>query len=176
MRKHSIRAFVIGFVSVAVFSGCAAGPKLSPMQVRQLTTRLIDGSYVDTYRATLTVLQDQGYRIRETDMESGLISAYASRTRTGFLWTTQDDGLGFELSCIVDSLSDTRTEVRLGFRKSYEGKERPWLERFLDRSGPDVLDPKVFESFFNQINVEVKRRRAIRASSESRREFPDKHP
>jgi len=57
--------------------GCVPpGAKLSPMQKRQITTRLSEGSYEDTYRAALTVFQDQDYIIQNTDMQAGLIVAY----------------------------------------------------------------------------------------------------
>jgi len=54
---------------------CTPEPQLSPMQVRQITTKLFDSDYETVYRACLTVLQDQGYIIKNTDMDSGLIVA-----------------------------------------------------------------------------------------------------
>lgn len=144
---------------VAVLAGCAAAPRLSPMQIRQLTTRTIEGSREDTFRAVLTVLQDQGYSVRNTDMESGLISAYAARHATGPLGLAGDKGTGFDLSALVTPLSERHTEVRLTIRKSYEGG-RTVLARVTDR-GPEVYDAEVLQEFFNQILVEVKRRQAM---------------
>ena len=69
-------------VASLMLLGCAtpdSAINLSPMQKRQITTRQIEGSYENVYRATMTVLQDQEYIIKNTDMASGLIVANIDR-------------------------------------------------------------------------------------------------
>lgn len=147
-------------IMAALLSGCATpNANLSPMQRRVLTTRLIQGDREDTFRSIMTVLQDQGYSIRNTDMDAGLISAYVARRSTGSLGITAEPRTGFEMSCIVGAVSEHTTEVRLNIRKSYEG-ERSLFERMRD-AGPEVYDAEVLQNFFDQIVVEVKRRQAI---------------
>jgi len=78
MKSYSTTAIttILGFM---FFVGCAVQPQLSPLQKRQITTRLFDAGYENTYRSILTVLQDQGYIIKNTDMNTGLINATIDR-------------------------------------------------------------------------------------------------
>ena len=48
------------FIPVLILIGCATtGPVLSPMQIRSITIKHIEGSYENIYRATISVMQDQ---------------------------------------------------------------------------------------------------------------------
>jgi len=143
-------------IAILMAIGCASGPKLSPMQKRQTTTKLIEGSYEDIYRATMTVLQDQDYVIENTDMETGLIVARVRRAKKLLLFGIADDKLReIEITCVVNILNDTNSEVRLSI-----------LETTYDQSSKkdakQIYDPKVYQNFFNQIIVEVKRREAMK--------------
>jgi len=151
-----------------------SGAALSPMQKRAMTTKLIDGSYEDTYRAVMTVMQDQDYGIRETDIASGLIVADVQRphraTRESasslgdvveiLSGATVTEGSGFELSCIVNPISDTATEIRLTLHVTTFGS--PNTNGVRRERSEQIYDPEVFREFFNQIDIEVKRRQAIR--------------
>jgi hypothetical protein len=155
--------------------GCMSGAKLSPMQKRQLSSKLIEGSYEDVYRAALTVFQDQDYIIRNTDMPSGLIVAYVEREAIG---TTQVAGslleallatnsgtmttasAGFELSCLVNKINETASEVRLSIHET--AYSNPGESGARAQRTEQIYDEKVFQNFFNQISVEVKRREAMK--------------
>jgi hypothetical protein len=146
MMPGSGRAVLV-LVLAAHASACAA--KMSPMQKRQITTRVVDATYDDTYRATMTVLQDHGYTIRNTDMDTGLISAYAFR---------QDDGTrGYELSCILEARTPDRTEIRMTIRRERTSEDRHWLAQLLSSDSPDVYDGDVYNGLFMEIAVETRR-------------------
>lgn len=137
-------------------SGCATAP-MSTMQKRQITTHLVTARFDDAYRATLTVLQDEGYSIRETDMEAGFVAAH---------FTPRDrPAPSLEMSAVIVQLSRTRTEIRLTLVDVRPPEDRGWLGKLLGRSKePDVVDPKHFQGFFRQIDAEVARRSAIRST------------
>ncbi len=151
------------FLAIAVLLafGCASGPQLSPMQKRQTTTKLVEGFYEDIYRATMTVLQDQDYVIENTDMETGLIVAKVRRAKEegiplfGIQPIADDKLTEIEITCVVNILNDTNSEVRLSI-----------LETTYDKSSKkdarQIYDPIVYQNFFNQIIVEVKRREAMK--------------
>ncbi len=82
---------------------CQVQPKLSPMQKRQITTRMFECDYECGYRASLTILQDQGYVIKNTDMDSGLILASVDRKTSGGSQVLQALLLGY--------VSDKGTDV-----------------------------------------------------------------
>ncbi len=151
-----------------LFFSCAVGPQLSPMQQRQITTQIINGSYEDTYRASITVLQDQRYVIKNTDMASGLIVANVDRAASGgsqfaqalFLGYVADKGTEIEVSCIVNKISSDQTEVRMNIQEVNYGQSSMWTGTSKQKS-KQIYDPEVYRNIFNQIEVEVKRRQAI---------------
>ena len=155
-----------------IFVGCAVGPKLSPMQMRQITTKLINGAYEDTYRSALTVLQDQGYIIKNTDMESGLIMAQVDRATSGgsqfvqalFSGYVSDKGTDIEVSCIVNKISNTNTEIRINIQETKYGQSSYWSGTSKQKV-KQIYEPELYRNLFNEIELEVKRRQAISGMS-----------
>ena len=143
-------------IAILMAIGCATGTKLSPMQKRQMTTKLIEGSYEDIYRATMTVLQDQDYVIENTDMNTGLIVARVRREkRSGIIRANPDKLTEIEITSVVNKLNDTNSEVRLSILETVYDKSSK-------RDAKQVYDPRVYQNFFNEIIVEVKRREAMK--------------
>lgn len=159
----NVLAFLILF-----FFGCQTGPQLSPMQIRQLTTRTIEGSYENVYRATLTVLQDQGYILKSTDMNSGLIVATVDRATSGgsqfmqglFSGYVSDKGTMVEISCMVNKLNETSNDLRINIQETKYGQSSQWSGTGT-QDVKRIYDEKVYQGLFNQILTEVKRREAI---------------
>lgn len=151
MTRRALGRTVALCVLGILVASCAT--TLSPMQKRQITTRLLDATYEDAYRATMTVLQDHGYTIRNTDMESGLVSGYAFRQ--------SDDTKGYEVSCVLDPRSESKTELRITIRREKSGEES-WISGLFGSSSPDVYDPNVYNGLFTEISVEVRRIEASR--------------
>ena len=157
------------FIIIILFGvSCAPTVQLSPMQVRQITTRLIEGSYENIFRATLTVLQDQGYVIKNTDMNSGLIVGNVDRAADGgsqfvqalFLGYVSDKGTEVEASCMVNKINDTSSEVRINIQEVKYGQASKWSGTSKQNS-KQIYDEKIYQELFNQITVEVKRREAM---------------
>jgi len=144
---------VMVLLATTLASGCASAP-LSPMQKRQLTTLVVRAEFEHTYRATLSVLQDEGYSIRETDFEAGFISAH-------FTPRYEADHT-LEMSAVVARLSDTRCELRMTLIHAPKDDDDGWLKTLLRGSDdPAVTDREVFLRLFRQIETEVERRKAI---------------
>ena len=161
---------------LSFFAGGCMPPsaKLSPLQKRHITSKLIAGSFEDTYRAALTIFQDQDYMIRNTDMQAGLIVAYVDRAASastqaagslvGILveagsGVTTTAGAGFELSCIVNKISETTSEVRLSIHESAYNSMSSGGVR--NQKTTQIYDAEVFQNFFDQLTIEVKRRQAM---------------
>lgn len=151
-------------IPIIIITNCAsAEAKLSPMQKRQITSRIYDSDYETVYRATLTVLQDQGYIIKNTDMNSGLIVSEIDRETSKFSQFLQgifgdvtDKGTFIEVSCMADKISDNSTELRINIQETkYDaGGSRQEVNRLYDET--------TYQQIFNEIGVEIKRREAIR--------------
>ena len=161
----------LSYLSFLLFS-CAVGPQMSPMQIRQITTKLINGSYEDTYRASLTVLQDQGYIIKNTDMASGLIVANVDRStnagsqffQAALLGYIADKGTEIEVSCMINKLSDTNSEIRLNIQETNYGQSSVWSGTS-KQNVKHIYKPELYNKIFNEIELEVKRRQAISGMS-----------
>lgn len=65
------------FISIALLStmltGCATFIPMSAGERRAIESRDLNASYDNAYRATLTVLQDRGYSITNSDYQGGVI-------------------------------------------------------------------------------------------------------
>lgn len=143
--------------------GCAAVPQLSPMQLRQLTTRTIESSYEHVFRATMTVLQDNSYVIKMTDMNSGLIVANIDRETSGasqffqaaLLGRITDKNTVIEVSATVNKLNEKSQELRINIQET----------NFSGSGGKNTIkqitQDDVYQKLFNDITVEVKRREAM---------------
>lgn len=160
--KNIITHFSI-FLLLTILFGCAAGPQLSQMQIRQLTTKMIEGSYENVFRATMTILQDQGYVIKNTDMNSGLIVANIDRETSGgsqfmqalFFGSITDKNTVIEVSATVNKLNEQTQELRLNIQETnYSGSGAKQKIK-------QIYDKEVYQNLFNEITLEVKRREAM---------------
>ena len=162
MLRAMILAVLIG--PLLLLSGCATtNPQISPMQMRQFTTRTFDGNYENVFRATMTVLQDHGYIIKNTDMNSGLVvgsidketskgSQFMQAFWAGYVW---NKGTVVEASTVINKLNEAQSEIRMTIQEvnytQFNGKNNI----------KTIDDPKVYDSLLNDILIEVKRREAI---------------
>lgn len=168
IRVKCLFLLVIIFIFIANYA-CTPEPKLSPMQIRQITTRMFDSDYETVYRAALTVIQDQGYIIKNTDMASGLILAGIDKeSSTGkqlfqalMFGYIADKGTEFELSCMVNKLSENSTEIRLNIQKTKYGQFSA-LSGVSKTQTEQIYDADLFNKLFNEIALEVKRREALK--------------
>ncbi|MCF7871251.1 MAG: hypothetical protein K9L95_06240 [Candidatus Omnitrophica bacterium] len=164
MKKYGL----VIFLTIVLLSGCAA-PRttLSPMQVRNITTKHIEGDYEDIYRACITVFQDQGYVIKNTDMDTGLIVAYVDResSKNSQFWQSfwagyvYNKGTAVEVSCMVNKISDNASDVRINIQETTYSQ---WGSK---QNIKQIYDKEVYRNIFNEIITEVKRREAIQGSS-----------
>lgn len=161
--KKIFAPLFVGLIA-SMLIGCAASrPQLSPMQLRQLTTRVIESTYEHVFRATMTVLQDNGYVIKNTDMNSGLIVANIDKETSGgsqfmqalFLGRITDKNTIIEVSATVNKLNEQSQELRLVIQET----------NFSGSGGKNkidqITDDKIYQKLFNDITLEVKRREAM---------------
>jgi hypothetical protein len=129
------------------------------MQLRQLTTRTIEGSYENVFKATMTVLQDQGYIIKNTDMNSGLLVASVDRQANAFATILSGDlSTSIELTCTVNKINATSQDLRMNIQET-NFTRGSWGST--DKSVTPIYDEKIYQGLFNQILTEVKRREAL---------------
>lgn len=124
----------------------------------------MEGSYENIYRACLTTLQDNGYIIKNTDMNSGLITATVDRETSHASQVMQvllarviwDKGTLVEVSVMVNKINDNASDVRINIQ------ETRYNQFGAKKHIKQIYDEELYYKLFNTIFTEVKRREAMK--------------
>lgn len=166
MKKFLVLIFSMFLLGI---TGCTSTPevKMSPMQIREMTTKQINGSYKTVYKAVITVLQDQDYIIENTDFEAGLIVCEKlvdkEKTANDYLMvmlvdSRHDTNSKINISATVTALTKNTSKVRL----SIQEKTITSGTFASNEKAHNVKDPEIYKALFDQIKVEVERLKAIK--------------
>lgn len=153
--------------ALLLFSACVSVPKLSPAQRRALQVKGFEASYNHVFRAFKTVLQDEGYIIKNQDMEGGLIVARASKSSmsTGRAILIGLSGAGssqpsnyhtgttYEVSVNLEKIRDRYVESRVIIQKTDSYSQG-------GSTGREILSPELYQNIYKKVQVEVARRQA----------------
>lgn len=154
--------------SILFLVGCSSTtPQLSQMQIREMTTKEIQADFKTTFKATMSVLQDQDYIIENTDFDSGLIVAEKEANKE----TTAGDVLmvlfvdmrhrrsgKVKVSATVTGITKETTKLRINIQ------EKNVTKGTFDSGSEDIRniqDKQIYDTLFNQISTEVERIKAI---------------
>src|SRR5205814_2233567 len=134
---------------------------LSAVQRRALQMRTFEQtSYDNVFRAFKTVLQDEGYILRNQDIAGGLILATIEKTDKGAgFWAALSGnknyrtGEGFEVSVNLEKINANAVETRMVVQK---------IDSFSmgGRTGEEILDPEIYKALYDRVRTEVERRKA----------------
>lgn len=147
--------------------GCSnVTPQLSQMQIREMTTKEIQADFKTTFKATMSVLQDQDYIIENTDFDSGLIVAEKEANKE----TTAGDVLmvlfvdmrhrrsgKVRVSATVTEITKETTKLRINIQ------EKNVTKGTFNSGSEDIIniqDKQIYDTLFNQISTEVERIKA----------------
>lgn len=164
--KKILAGLLLGMI--VFLGGCTSSqPKLSQMQIREITTKELEGDYKTVFKATMTILQDQNYIIKNADIETGLIScekAVEKVTTTGdvlmILFVDARYGVNSKVnvSATLTNLNKNVTRVRLNIQETVIEKSSFGN----DEKSIFVTDKVIYDSLFNQITVETERLKALK--------------
>ena len=148
------------FCVVLFFIGCAIAT-LSPQQRRALQIKHFKSSYNNVFRAFKTILQDEGYIIKNQDMRGGLIVAHASKNPSGF----------FSKMLVLDNNNNRQTGVTFEVSVNLEKIRRNYIESRViiqqidtfssgGTRGQEVVSPELYQNIYSKVRVEIARRKA----------------
>ena len=154
-------ALTILSLSLLNLAGCLSAPKLTPQQRRALQVRTFETNYNNVFRAAKTVLQDEGYIIKNQDFNGGMILAQKETSAGGgasFMAALGGNnnyvtGTGFEVSMSLEKLNKNLTETRL----TLQNKTKTNMG---GSSGREIVKPEIYKSIYDKLVVEVERRKA----------------
>lgn len=151
-----------------LMGGCTnTQPKLSQMQIREITTKELKGDYKTVFKATMTILQDQNYIIENADIDTGLISCekvVEKETTTGdilmilFVDARHGASSKVNISATFTEISKQATRVRLNIQETVITKSSFGN----DENSIFITDKGIYDSLFNQIMVETERLKALK--------------
>ena len=156
MKKISFMLLVILFI----MTGCSsAPPKVTTLQRSQMRTQTLDAEYKVTFKSAMIVLENQGYTIENTDMESGLIKAIVAKdATTGFAKAFGAYGvITYNVSCTVSKASEESTRIRFNIRKEEDRQQGMYSMK----EAEEIDDPVIYNSLFNDLKLEIERMKAI---------------
>lgn len=161
-----MKKFFMFLVSALFFVGCTSSqPKLSQMQVREITTKELQGDYKTVFKAAMSVLQDQEYIIENTDFNSGLIvctkevnpdMSAGDVMMVLFVDMRHSRAAKVKVSATINEINDKVTSIRLNVQeiKVESGSFGNKKENVVN-----IQNKEVYDQIFNQIRVEVERRK-----------------
>ena len=144
-----------------VAGGCVT-TQLSPQQRRSMQVKTFENvSYDNVFRAFKTVLQDEGYIIKNQDMQGGLIVARSSKPMGSGsailaalsgakMYTT---GTTFEVSINLESIRANHTESRMIIQQTSSYNTG-------GSQGREIIQPELYQNLYSKVQVEVQRRKA----------------
>lgn len=151
-----MKKIILSLCLLLLFISCNNIPAANANQRAAMRTKTFDTNYETAYRASVTTLENAGYTIDNTDMETGLIKATVVRGNSGgpsfsidFLGMGKAASGGsnqFIVSVTVSPVTKSQTQVRINARSASN----------------QVDDPEDYQSLFNQLRLEISRREALK--------------
>ena len=149
------------FSFLFLFTGCAT-TQLSPQQRRALQVKQFkDSSYDNVFRAFKTVLQDEGYIIKNQDMTGGLIVAHSSKPISmgrailaGLSGQrNHQTGTTYEVSVNLEEINKSYVESRVIIQQVASYSQG-------GSQGAEILSPELYKNIYTKVSTEVARRKA----------------
>ncbi len=123
--------------------GCATA-SLSTMQRRSIEAKELEGSFDDTFKATLQVLQDKGYVISHTDYKAGVIEG-----GTGEKYDFWHGQKAYKVTATIEQFGEKRIKMRITFL------EEKGVDAWGSRHSNIVEDPGFLQKIYDNIQKEI---------------------
>lgn len=162
MKKIILMSIMLILIAV----GCTSTKDLAPAEKTQMRTKSYESDYETAFRATMAVLENQGYTIDNTDMASGLIRANIAKDEyskgnkiaSALLLGINKSGIKtYDLSSTVTKVSGATTKVRINISQKTERK----ANLSSSSSSEEINDPAIYNTLLNEIQLEISRMQAI---------------
>lgn len=138
------RLFII--LLIIISTGCAT-TKLSPLQMRSIQSRELEGTFDNAFKATLQVFQDYGYVVKNTDYKAGVIQGETGIKRD-FWWGTMS---WFEMTATLEQFGENTVKERL----SLILKKKSSSQYGTQEASSIVDDVELFKKIYDDIQKEI---------------------
>ena len=127
-----------------LLTGCAA--TLSSLQRRSIESRDLEGTFDTAFKATLQVLQDYGYVIKNTDFDSGVIQGETGVKQGWFGVMTS-----FEVTATLEQFGENRVKERLSLVKKVKSSSQYGTHE----NSQIIDDAELFQKIYDDIQKEM---------------------
>lgn len=158
-------AFAISFAAPAM--GKEKDPQLSGLQLQQIQSHDIEADKSVVFSATMSVLQDAGYRIQAADLDTGLITGLGSsqgKLTYNLLWGFGKSKKTPFVSAYIEKIGASITRIRLNFVMA---KVKSNLYSSQPQDEEPILDNAVYKDAFEKLDQAVFLRQSMNAAPPS---------
>ena len=135
----------LSFILLCVFlAGCVA--TTTPLQRRSFEARDLDGKFKDAFKATLQVFQDNGYIVKESDYDSGVIQGETGVKRNWLGVMTN-----YEITATIEQFGDNTVKERITLVKKVKSSSQYGTQE----NSEIVDDPEFFQKIYDEIQKEM---------------------
>lgn len=161
-----MKKIIFLILGIAIFmTGCTAAPTTTSLERSQMRTKTIEADYDNTFRSLMTTLEDQGYTIENTDMQTGLIKASIEKSATDnwdkyLLGRTGIDT--YEVSSTVTKINKNSTRVRVNIREKTDISTSTQYGSNNTKTASEIDDPMIYQNLFNDLKTAIARTKAMK--------------
>lgn len=131
------------FILLFLVAGCAT-TQLSNLQRRSIEAKELEGNFDDAFKATLQVLQDNGYVISHTDYKAGVIEGGTGEKHD--FWHGQK---AYKVTATIEQFGENWIKMRITFL------EEKGIDAWGSRRSNIVEDPNFLQKIYDNIQKEI---------------------
>jgi len=143
------------FIFITFAIGCNEVQQ-TPLQRKLIESKDLTGNYRDAFKATLQVLQDYEYAIKNTDYDSGVIHG-----ETGIIQDSHGIMRWVEATATLEQFGDNTVKARLTLLERAKVSSQYGTQ---EKSRP-VEQPEIFNRMYDDIQKEIFIRSNLNKSS-----------
>jgi len=152
--KNTIKgaSLVLLMLSVVFSAEAQKTKQKSSTTIKLITTKQYSEPYDLVYKSMMSLMHSQQYMIKVTDYDTGLILVDKNiyEKKKSYFRTGQ---------ILIDQLNGELTEVKLSM---YIGASKTNSNGMIKRVESMSQDPKFYSKWFNDLYLEIQRRKALR--------------
>ena len=137
-------------LSLLFLHGCATESQLTPLQMREMQCRDLEGSFDHAYKATLQVFQDYGYIIKNSDYQAGVAQG-ATATKRDKNWFWNGLMASSEATATIEQFSANVVKERI----TLINKTKSSSQYGTHENSRIVEDPAIYQRMYDDIQKEM---------------------
>lgn len=156
------RICFVSMLATVLLCSCTSTQTLTSSQIQMMTTKQYEEGYDIVYSSIISLLQAEGFLVKNTDKETGLITASKQIDNKNAGLSLAFFGMAkmastSDVSFFVQKLNDNLTEVKITI---YEGSVNAGGYRAPQQNSM-VQDSEIYTTWFKNLRVEIDRRKAL---------------